>query len=84
MVLHRPTGLRVRAEGERSQHQNRSTALARLAALLAERAEAATAHATAERRLAHDRLERGAPVAVWAPGRTGLVRVDGEGPPPRP
>jgi len=42
---HRPTGLTVRVETERSQHQNRATALALLRARLWERAK--TAHVSA-------------------------------------
>jgi peptide chain release factor 2/peptide chain release factor len=62
---HRPTGLAVRAEGERSQHANRAAALARLRALLAERDAAVQASAAASARHAHYELVRGAPVRTW-------------------
>ncbi len=62
---HRPSGLRVRVTSERSQHQNRRAAFARL--------EAALARAESERRAGrgralrgrHDALVRGAPVREY-------------------
>ena len=50
-VLHRPTGLIVRSEQERSQHRNRATALAELRARLAalEQARASAARARERR-----------------------------------
>ncbi len=65
MLHHRPSGIRVRCEGERSQHANRAAAMRRLAALLAERAEAEADAAVAERRRAHTRVVRGLAVRVW-------------------
>ncbi len=64
-ATHVPSGLSVRAEGERSQHANKRAALARLAGLLAARAEADQASAQARRRALHDRVERGRPVRQW-------------------
>lgn len=72
-VLHIPTGIAVRIEDERSQHQNRSVALARLAEALAERARRSAAAESAARRDACLRVERGSPVRVWRQGREGLV-----------
>jgi peptide chain release factor len=61
-AVHVPTGIAVRAAGERSQRDNRRVALARVAAALAERDRAAHAAAVASRRADHHRLVRGAPV----------------------
>lgn len=60
-AVHKPTGLAVVAREERSQHANRRLALAKLAAKLAERADAVQADAAASRRASHDALERGRP-----------------------
>jgi peptide chain release factor 1 len=50
-VVHRPTGVTVRIQSERSQHRNRATALAELRARLAaaERAQVAAARARERR-----------------------------------
>lgn len=64
-ALHRPSGISIRVENERSQHQNRSVALARLAEVLAERARHAKASDAKHRRLACLRVERGLPVRTW-------------------
>jgi peptide chain release factor len=74
VAVHLPTGLRVRADGERSQHQNRRAALARLAALLACRAADAEAAAREATWQDHHRVVRGAPVATWRLGEEGLVK----------
>lgn len=64
-VEHRPTGISVRVESERSQHQNRAKALALLGRALAEGAAArGRAQARAERAV-HQTLERGRPVQTW-------------------
>lgn len=65
IVFHRPSGLRVRSEGERSQHANRSAALARLGQLLAAARRDEAARAEAARRRMHTRVVRGEPVRVW-------------------
>lgn len=75
IVLHRPSGLRVRSEAERSQHRNRAAALVRLSHLLARRAEDARADAVADRRGVHTRVERGAAVCTWVTSRDGRVAV---------
>lgn len=64
-VTHRPTGLSVLAQEERSQHLNRRLALARLAALLAERAERQSQAAEDQRWRQHTQLERGNAVRVY-------------------
>lgn len=64
-LFHRPSGLRVRSECERSQHANRAAALARLGQLLADAAQAERDAALAARRREHTRLVRGAPVRIW-------------------
>jgi putative peptide chain release factor H len=64
-AIHPPTGLAARAEGQRTQHQNRADALARLAALVATHRAAARHTLQRDRRAAHDRLVRGAPVRSW-------------------
>jgi peptide chain release factor 2/peptide chain release factor len=72
-ATHRLTGLSVRAEGSRSQADNRAAALAGLVRELAARSEAARSAARQARRRAHDAVERGAPVMVWC-----AVRLGGE------
>jgi protein subunit release factor B len=64
-IVHRPSGLGVRATSERSQHLNRKLALARLAGLLQAQAQADVADNEASRRMAHYTFERGSAVARW-------------------
>lgn len=75
-VLHRPSGITVRIADERSQRANLRRAIERIADKLAEAAERARAEGEAERRGAHDRLERGAPVRTYRLGRRGALEVD--------
>jgi peptide chain release factor len=70
-VRHRPSGLAVRAEGERSRKANLARALARLEDRLTARAEERLDEAEAERRAAHRRLERGAAVRTYRADRRG-------------
>jgi len=65
-VVHRPTGLAVVAREERSQAQNKKLALARLAAMMAERGNQARADADKQRWEQHNALERGNPTRVYA------------------
>jgi peptide chain release factor len=64
-ATHRPTGLVATAREERSQVMNKKLALARIAGLLAEGAEAAKADAERDRWEQHDALERGRPVRTF-------------------
>jgi peptide chain release factor len=64
-ATHKPTGLVATAREERSQAMNKKLALARLAALLAEGADAAKADAERDRWAQHDALERGRPVRTF-------------------
>jgi peptide chain release factor 2/peptide chain release factor len=74
-VLHRPSGITVRMADERSQKQNLRRAMQRVAAKLVEAAERARAEGDAERRSAHDRVERGAPVRTYRLGRRGELEI---------
>jgi peptide chain release factor len=64
-ATHRPTGLVATAREERSQAMNKKLALARLAGMLAEGAQAAKADADRDRWAQHDALERGRPVRTF-------------------
>lgn len=75
-VLHTPSGLRVRVESERSQHQNKRRALAVIASLLATRQAVEVARSEAERRHRSLQVERGRPVACWRVFGGRLERVD--------
>lgn len=75
-ATHRPTGISVRIETERSQHQNKRVALSRLAEALARRAaDGVAAHANA-RRAGALQVERGRPVMTWRATAAGLVREE--------
>jgi peptide chain release factor 2/peptide chain release factor len=79
---HVPSGLRVRAAGERSQHANRRAALARLEAALARAEDARHAEAKRARRGRHDALERGRPVREYRLDADGRLVAPGDAPPP--
>jgi peptide chain release factor len=64
-ITHVPTGIVAVAREERSQHRNRSLALARLAAALDGREREAGRAAERERWSRHDALERGNPIRVY-------------------
>jgi peptide chain release factor len=64
-ITHVPTGIVAVAREERSQHRNRSLALARLAAALDGREHQAGQAAERERWSRHDALERGNPIRVY-------------------
>ena len=75
-VLHRPSGISVRIADERSQRANLRRAIERIAAKLLEAATLARAEGDAERRGAHDRVERGAPVRTYRLGRRGALEAE--------
>lgn len=75
-VLHRPSGISVRIADERSQRANLRRAIERIAAKLLEAASLARTEGDAERRGAHDRVERGAPVRTYRLGRRGALEVE--------
>jgi len=64
-VVHRPTGISVRASNERSQAMNRKIALARLAAVLARRVESTRTAEQKARWLGHRRVRHEAVVRQW-------------------
>jgi peptide chain release factor 2/peptide chain release factor len=72
-VCHLPTGIAVRSAGERSHKANLDRALRRLAAVLAERADARRAEGRAALRAAHYRLERGAAIRAYRLDDDGLL-----------
>lgn len=65
-VTHVPTGSVAQAQDERSQHRNRSLALARLAELMTHRADQALQLADRAKWRQHDSLIRGNPIRVYA------------------
>tara|TARA_R110002096_G_scaffold42143_4_gene113627 strand:- start:47412 stop:48071 length:660 start_codon:yes stop_codon:yes gene_type:complete len=76
-VHHKPTGIRIRVASERSQHQNKRVALARLQAILRERTLDASRHAQRDKRGSHYRFERGSAVCEWTADHraSGIVQV---------
>ncbi|MCB9683544.1 MAG: peptide chain release factor-like protein [Alphaproteobacteria bacterium] len=73
VAVHRPSGVSVRIQDERSQHQNRRRALERLAVALARRAEAASGVVERSRWLRRHQVVRGDPVRRWRDDRGRLV-----------
>jgi peptide chain release factor len=64
-VTHLPTGIQATASEERSQHQNRKLALARLAKKITDCGAEKQSRATARRWRAHQELSRGNPVRIF-------------------
>jgi peptide chain release factor len=74
-VRHKPSGICIRVASERSQHQNRSHALKRLAAILAQRDEAKRDTRNRGLRRSHYQFERGSAVQQWTlDDRSGALR----------
>jgi protein subunit release factor B len=78
-AVHRPSGLSVRIESERSQHQNKARALAALAAALAAREAVRHAADKQARRNRSIHVERGCAVVTWRYSNGALLRSDGTG-----
>jgi peptide chain release factor 2/peptide chain release factor len=76
-VLHRPSGISVRVETERSQHRNRALAVERLEERLAELAEEQGRGWEERRRRRCLQVVRGAPVGSWRLVEGRLVSSDG-------
>jgi len=64
-ATHLPTGLTAFAQEERSQHRNKALAVARIAAVLAERERQGDADARRDRWAQHDALERGRAIRAF-------------------
>ncbi|MFO0590863.1 MAG: peptide chain release factor-like protein [Polyangiaceae bacterium] len=74
-VHHAPSGITVRVADERSQRDNVSAALARIARQIEARDGDRTSKARAERRLLHYRLTRGTPAFVYELDRDGHLAL---------
>jgi putative peptide chain release factor H len=64
-AIHRPSGLSVRVESERSQQHNKRRALDALAGMLSAQHIALAAEVHRQRRQRSIHVERGSPVATW-------------------
>ncbi len=64
-ITHRPTGIQIRIESDRSQHRNRQLAMERLQIALAEGVEAESRNQVRDRWLHHYQVKRGNPVRVF-------------------
>ena len=64
-ITHRPTGIQVRVETDRSQHRNRQLAMERLQMILAEGEAAKGKAQVRDRWLKHYQVNRGNPVRVF-------------------
>ena len=72
-ALHLPSGIRVRVESERSQHQNKKRAFSLIRRALAYQTRCELARAGSDRRMAHWRVERGAAVCTYRLDRRGRL-----------
>lgn len=64
-AIHRPTGLSVRVETERSQHANKKLAIELLELKHQEQNQSQAAHSKSQQRMQHHTLERGNPKRVF-------------------
>ena len=64
-LIHKPTGIVINAQEERSQHMNKKLALGRLFSMLENLVEARQADLDFTRWMKHKELERGNPVRVF-------------------
>ena len=74
-ALHTPSGIVVRAAGERSQLQNKRVALQRIAQLLASRQATQAQRGEATRRREHHQLTRGDAVASYQLSDRGQLQI---------
>ena len=74
-ALHRPSGIIVRVESERSQHANRAQAMERIREELQRRAVSAGRAAQHRLRHEHCRVERGNPVRTYVLSKKGQLEV---------
>jgi peptide chain release factor 2/peptide chain release factor len=74
-VFHKPSGIGVRVTTERSQRANIKLAMARIAERIASRGEERRVAGRSARRLAHYRVERGAPVRIFCVDHRGDLNV---------
>ena len=65
-ITHRPSGLQVRVESDRSQHRNRQLGMERLQMLLAQELQGEGRANVRERWLKHYNVERGRPVRTFS------------------
>ncbi|GAC1583553.1 MAG: peptide chain release factor H [Polyangiales bacterium] len=78
-VQHVPSGISVRVSSHRSQKSNIDRAIARIAALLAERGATVRAALDSERRLSHHQVVRGSPVRTYTMSPDGALLVTATG-----
>lgn len=78
-VVHVASGITVRVSAERSQRDNVSAALARIARQIEERDGDRAARARASMRLQHYRITRGTPAFVYELGRDGRLAIAASG-----
>ncbi|MFT3927467.1 MAG: peptide chain release factor-like protein [Myxococcales bacterium] len=75
-VTHRPTGISVRIESERSQHRNKARALAVLEQALLREQQLRMAATKSARRARAIHVERGRPVMIWSVEGDVLIRSE--------